>query len=84
MFAIQLAMFQSNKASYQSPFVSMLQILNLMYSRQRWIIICVGREPYVGCESFIMLLTEMLRHLVKVLAFMLMCCIECSANVFRA
>ena len=62
----------------------MLQILNHMYSRQHWIIICVGHEPYVGCESFVMLLTEMMHHLVRVLAFMLMCCIECSANVFIA
>ena len=31
-----------------------------------------------------MLLTEMLRHLVRVLAFMLMCYIDYSANVFLA
>ena len=55
-----------------------------MYSRQFWIIICVGREPYVGYEPFVMLLTKMLRHLVRVLSFILMCCIECSANIFLA
>ena len=55
-----------------------------MYSRQLWIIICVGREPHVGCEPFVMLLTKMLGHLVRVLTFMLMCCFECFANIFLA
>ena len=82
MFALQFARFRSNKASYQSLLSSMLQIWNHIYSRQLLIIICVGREPYDDCELFVMLLTEMLHHLVRVLAFMLLCCIECSANIF--
>ena len=52
-----------------------------MYFRQLLIIICVGRESYVGYEPSVMLLIEMLHHLIKVLVFMFMCCIECSANV---
>ena len=60
----------------------MLQIWNHIYSRQLWIIICVGLEPYVGCEPFVRLLTEMLRHFVRVLIFMLLSYIECYANVF--
>ena len=84
MFAIQLAKFRSNKASYHCLLVSILQILSHMYSKQLWIIICVSHEPYVGCKPFVMLLTEMLHLLIKVLAFMPLYCIECSVNVFLA
>ena len=53
-----------------------------MYFQQLLIIIYVDREPYIRCESFVILLTEMSRHLIRffnIYAFVLH---KSSANVF--
>ena len=70
MLTVQIITFDPIESSDQIMFVSMLQILNLIYSRHFWIIKCVGLEPIL---FVINLITYMFGHLLKFLVLLIPC-----------